>query len=123
MNQNLQHMGVLGMKWGKHLATAKTGVDSTGRIIGDLKKTNESVNLVKKNKAIKKIPSPAEITDADLKKMVTRMNLEQQYTTLSTSRLSAGKTAVDDILSVAGTAIAVTSSALALAMTIKQMKG
>jgi len=123
MNPYLQHTGVLGMKWGKHLATAKTGVDSTGRIIGDLKKTNESVNLVKKNKAIKKIPNPAEITDADLKKMVTRMSLEQQYTTLSTSRLTAGKTAVDDILSVAGTAIAVTSSALALAMTIKQMKG
>lgn len=71
----LAHYGVLGMKWGKR----KNSDGSTG------KKPASSDHI--ETREIKKKPV-SEMSNAELQKIVTRMNLEMQYSKLNTSNKS-----------------------------------
>ena len=55
---------------------------------------------------------------------INRLNMEQQYHRLTASNeVSKGRQFAEDVLSVGGSALAVTSSALAIALSIKQLRG
>lgn len=74
----------------------------------------------------KQVP-PADLsgmTDQELQKRINRLNLEQNYRRLTaTNEVSKGRQFAEDVLTVGGSALAVTSSALAIALSIKQLRG
>ena len=122
-NKYLAHYGVLGMRWGHRTSTQltadKNNVDSASNIVRETKNIN---NTVKNARSNKKKQDLSHMSDAELKAVVSRMNLEKQYSTLSPAAVSKGHEHVNNTLEVAGSALAITSSALAIALTLKQLK-
>jgi hypothetical protein len=127
-SKELKHYGILGMKWGKHtssrtpeqLGKIKGNVDNASNIIKETKNINNSVNSMKS--ASKKIDLSS-MDDKELKDRVARMNLEKQYSSLSNDQTTKGQLYVKNTLEIAGSALAITSSALGIALAIKQLKG
>jgi len=120
----LTHYGIFGMKWGvrrtpQQLARAKSNVDASSVIVKETKNINSAVGNIRSSKKSKDISS---MTDQELREKVQRMNLEQQYSTLASSRVSRGQTYVTNTLDIAGSALAVTSSALSIAIALKDLK-
>lgn len=88
----LYHYGILGMKWGKRkggssVSTSKKKTSSTENQSEDHKK---KTNLKKKR--------ISEMSNAELKDLTTRLQLEKQYKDLTKSETSAGKKFVTDVL-------------------------
>lgn len=144
MNDQLIHYGVKGMRWGVRKSSyTSTGSSSKKKLTvkdyNDLKKgvdeTNRSVSSYsnyrtnkQKRKAIKeatKTVNLEKMSDKELRERVNRLNMEQQYVNLVTNKavMNSGKTKVDRTLEVAGDVLTVTSSALAIAVAVKQLKG
>ena len=91
-----------------------------------LKIGTEGTKLYDRFASRKKTPAVdlSSMTDKELQQRINRLNMEQQYQRLTSSNeTSKGRQFVDDVLSVGGSALAVTSSALAIALSIKQLKG
>jgi hypothetical protein len=63
------------------------------------------------------------MSDEELKAVVKRMNMEQQYRDLKSKQTANGQTYVRETLEIAGSALAITSSAIGIALAIKQLKG
>lgn len=64
------------------------------------------------------------MTDKELQQRINRLNMEQTYRRLTASDdVSRGRQFAEDVLAVGGSALAVTSSALAIALSIKQLRG
>ena len=121
----LQHHGILGMKWGvrktpEQLARTKGNVDSASGIVKEAKNVNSSVSSIRSTSREKDLSS---MSDKELRERVNRMNMESQYSTLSSNQTSKGQTYTTNTLEIAGSALAITSSALAIAISIKQLKG
>ena len=121
----LSHHGTLGMKWGHHkvnLTSAKNGVDSANNIVRESRNINQTVGKIKKSSNSKVDLST--MTDKELKDAVNRMNMEKQYKNLaSENQTSKGREYLDNTLSIAGSALAITSSAIGIALAVKQLKG
>jgi len=65
------------------------------------------------------------MTDAELRSQINRWQMEDTYSRLASERagtISKGRKMVQDVLDVAGPTLAVTSSALAIAVAIKKLK-
>ena len=135
-NQNeLYHYGVKGMRWGVRrdrsssngsidLKTAKKKTEAAGRIVNESQNINNQVAKTRMTKAKKKQLNVAkQMDDKELREAVNRLNMEQQYVNLSTNHINSGRANVDAVLSRVGTAIAITNSALAIALAVKQLKG
>lgn len=142
MSNELIHYGVKGMKWGvrkdrssstgskpklsaKDFNDIKKGVDETNRSVSAY--SNYRSNK-QKRKAVRNATKNLdfnEMTDKELRDVVNRMNMEQQYVNLVTNKavMNSGKSKVDRTLEVVGDVLTVTSSALAIAVAIKQLKG
>ena len=136
-DNELYHHGIKGMKWGVRRTPAQLGHE-TGKI--DLQKTkkkveaantivNESQNInqkvsSRKQKKMQKqqVQNAKTMTDQELRERVNRLNMEQQYARLTTEQINAGKTNVDAVLNRVGTAVAITNSALAIALAIQKLK-
>ena len=77
--------------------------------------------------ASRKQPPPADLshmTDKELQQRINRLNMEQTYRRMTESAdVPKGRQFAEDVLSVGGSALAVTSSALAIALSIKQLRG
>ena len=64
------------------------------------------------------------MSDKELQQRINRMNMEQQYQRLVNSgEVSKGRQMVEDVLTVGGSALAIGSSALTIALTVKQLRG
>lgn len=87
MSNELIHYGVLGMKWGRR--KSRTSGSSDGKIKRKLSK-----------KQLRKM------SNADLKALNSRLQLEKSYKELKKSDISSGKKWAIGILAVAGTQIA-----------------
>ena len=141
MNNELKHYGILGMKWGvrrsrnpsggstntkpkrnwsqANLRNAKGGLDSAANLTREANKINKSVYNMKKTS---KKPDISKMSDKELKEIVARMNLEQQYDNLSNNYVSNGQSYTREVLEIAGSVLAIGSSALGIAVAIKQLK-
>ena len=86
MNE-LYHFGVKGMKWGVR-KDRKRSVSSK-RSRSDSKEYTESRHLLKK--------SPNKLSNAELRKINERLNLEQQYSNLTTSQKQKGNRFIDKV--------------------------
>lgn len=147
MGNVLYHHGVKGMKWGvrrsdrstggsggassrrkgvtaNEIRTIKKSVDSTNQAVTEARNINRSMS---KNAAGKvRAQANAEMStmsDKELRERVNRMNMERQYADLMESKyVSSGHARTEKILSNAGTILTIGSTALSIALAIKQLK-
>lgn len=77
---NLVHYGVKGMKWGVHRATSSSGTPKPP--------ASEDVLKVDRYKETIKAGSTRALSNKELRDVVERMNLEQQYSKLIGSKKS-----------------------------------
>lgn len=138
----LQHHGVKGQKWGvRRYQKADGSLTSLGKLrYGDAKDYEELATQVSKAdgfiKTAKKYQEEKEhkeyeekiktdlskMSDAELQRVVNRMNLEQRYTQVMRSReKERGESAAMKWLNVAGTVTTVAGSAISMAVAMKQL--
>jgi hypothetical protein len=89
---SLYHFGILGMKWG-----VRRQRGSDGRVIEGSRGSDDH----KKARDLKK-KGARNLSNAELKSYVERMNLEKQYSNLNKKEVSAGRKFVSDVLVTAG---------------------
>lgn len=143
VNNELQHHGVKGQKWGvRRFQNADGSLTNEGRrrySNDDFKNAKKKIDKGKevvdgatkaKKKAVEKQHEQkikkdlSEMSDQELRDIVNRLNMEERYTQVMKSRgLEQGKSRVDKILDYAGTALTIGSSALSIAIAIKELKG
>lgn len=121
----LSHYGIPGMRWGirrteAQLGTDKKVLDASSAAVRESKNINAAIRSARTTNKLKKAES---LTDQELKDRVARMNLEQQYSNLSAAKTSRGQAYVQNTLDVAGSVLAITGSAAAIALAVKQLKG
>lgn len=101
----------------------KNIVDETGRIIGNLKREND--DYIRNNPVKKKRLNLDNMSDQDMRNKINRELLERQYNQLFAPEdynVNKGRETVSKVLGVAGTALATASSALTIALAIKQLR-
>lgn len=117
-SDELKHFGKLGMKWGHHKSINATTLGAAARTGQSATQLGQTVT---KNKYSKNALKEAKrLSDDDLKKLTNRLNLENNY--MNAKNLQSGKGKVENILSIAGGALAVASSAAILYDTVKKFK-
>lgn len=98
---------------------AGQGIDAVSRTSRVVKKIDTN-SRDKKN--IKETRKKLEtMSDEDLTRAVERLDLEQQYSRLSSSTINRGKTSVTDVLDIAGDVIGIGASAVAIAVGISKI--
>ena len=131
----LTHHGVKGMKWGVRkddqkgsdnqkttakLSSSKAIADNSSNIVNSAK----SIRRRKKAKNAEKLDL-SNMSDKELQNKINRYNLEKQYRTIysNSNSISKGAKRVDEVLDVVGDGLAITSSALAIALAINRLRG
>lgn len=113
---DLKHFGVKGMRWGQKRSTSSSHVSKikSKKAEADKQKEENMHPDAKKKRELKK-KKISELSNADLKALNERLNLEKQYKDLSRNEKTKGKSFVEKQLSNAGNQVAttiVTSAAL-----------
>ena len=138
----IYHHGIKGQRWGvrryqnadgtltaagrrrlnlsnNNLKGSQKIADSSSKITNEFGKINDSVGNIKTNK---KTYDLSKMSDQQLKDVVKRMNLEQQYVDLTSRQVSRGRSNVGSVLDIVGSSLAITSSAIGIALAIKEFK-
>ena len=113
----LAHFGIRGMKWGHHKAINANVVSKAAKTGQDLTSLGQTVNKGGFNK--KTLREAKNLSDDDLKQLTSRLNLENNY--INAKQQQSGRGKVENILSTAGSALGVASSAALLYQTIKKV--
>ena len=142
MNGSLKHHGVKGQKWGvrrtpqqlghetnssgrrqmsdKELKYIKKNVDTVGSEVNNAKSRRHSKNKKANDDKIREDLS--KMSDKELRDVVNRLNMEERYSQVMSSRYAeTGKSRTDRLLDNIGTAVTVTSSALSIAIAIREL--
>ncbi len=103
MNYNnpyeLYHHGILGMKWGVRRWQNKDGsLTPAGK-----ERYNDDWSDDAKSVATTRSKSSKEMSNAELRRVIERMNLEKQYSQLNKEDISKGKKAVNTLIKTAKT--------------------
>lgn len=108
-------------RWTKEdLKRTKGVVDSTADVNKQLKTINDNSRSSKKRKRM----DLSNMTDKEMRDQINRELLERQYNDVfNPPKVSKGKETVGRILSGVGTTLAIGSSALGIALAIKELKG
>ena len=109
MENELYHFGIKGMKWG-----VRRYQNKDGSLTAAGKKRQASAN---KHEDYTKVHSKANISsmsDAELRQRVNRLQMEQQYSKLSSSDVSKGKSYVNKAIKFGTTVATVTSTGLTI---------
>lgn len=98
----------------------KKVVDASSSLVNQAKNLNRETSTPKKTKL-----DLSNMTDQQLRDRINRTNLERQYNDMLAppETVSRGKQFVSNILEVGGTTLAIGSSALAIALAIKELRG
>lgn len=113
----LKHHGIKGMKWG-----VRRTEEELARARGHLNNTKSLSRSTTKLRRTAEMEDPSKMTDEELRQKVNRMNLEKQYRDLSTSQVKKGEAITMAALDVAGDILALTGSAVAIAVSISALK-
>lgn len=128
MNNELTHYGVKGMKWGirkKNYTTSdlkkyKGHVDTASKIVDKQKEVSKKQASKAHRKKVENDLS--KMSDQELRDIVNRMNMEERYKqVMNTRQVEVGKSRTEKILDNVGTALTIGSSALSLAIAIKEL--
>lgn len=98
---------------GKKLEIASKSISAAKKV----NRITQESQLVKRNKA--KLES---MSDFDLREMVNRMDMEQQYSNLRKESVSRGRVTIQDTLDIAGDVLAIGASAAVLAVQIQKLR-
>lgn len=107
--------------WSRQDTERQKGVvDATGKMVTTLKDANRDLP---KNDKFKKMDL-SDMSDAELRQRLTRLQTEAAYKNAlaNADTVKTGREYVDDVLKYAGSALAITSSALGIALAIKQLR-
>ena len=96
------------------------GLNLVSKSASTAKKINDAV--VNKKNADKSRKYLSTMTDEELKNIVNRMDLEQQYSSLKKETVSKGKITAMNVLEIVGDVLAVGASATAMAVSIRNLK-
>ena len=111
MENELYHYGVLGMKWGVRKDRSRSsGSTKTSKNSKDKQVRSRRRSDVKKRRTM---------SDADLKRKIERLKLEQQFKDLTENDISPGRKAVKNILSSSGQRVLTMAAAGAMAYGVK----
>ena len=101
-SNELAHYGVPGMKWGRRKDRGNSSVDKAPSF-----KTHEDAAEANRNRAKAKVSTDS-LSNAELKKLVERMNMEANYKRLTTQpqQLSFGQKMTKEMLPVIGQELA-----------------
>ena len=113
MSNTLVHYGILGMKWGirrtpEQLARARRR-STTDEPHEDYKKAHTS-------KSIKSM------SDAELRNRLNRIQMERQYSQLSSSNVSKGREYIQKIIKAGATIATATTTAITLYNNVNKIK-
>lgn len=111
-------------RWVKEdLERNKKAIDSASNMIRDIQNFERSTRPT----ADKKRMDLSNMTDTEMRNRINREILEQQYTKLfapeTAPKISKGRAFIKETLDVAGGVLTTTGSALAIALSIKELKG
>lgn len=100
----------------------KRVVDSGNQMTGNLKTLNDKSMRIQERRTPKMDLS--NMTDQEMREQINRAMLERQYDDMfNPKKVYSGREAVSDTLEIAGSVLAITSSALGIALAIKELKG
>ena len=102
------------------LNRVKNVAENSSKIAEEGGKITKSIGTIR---ATRKREDISQLTDSELKTKIARMNLEQQYSTLASNQISKGQAYAKSTLEIAGSTLAIGSSAIGIAVAIKQLKG
>ena len=109
-NNELYHYGVLGMKWGVRKSrgggVSKTG--RRGRAIKERPPAHEDYNKAHSKKSVR------EMSDAELRSRINRLDMERRYQELNPSTKNRGRKYVNSIIKTGTTIATATGTALTI---------
>lgn len=97
MDDNLQHYGVLGMHWGRRRGDSSR-LTRKERKEAERRRQEAALSEDHKKKMMIKSKKISEMSNAELKTVNERLQLEKKYKELSTEDLSRGQKFVRDML-------------------------
>lgn len=100
----LAHHGVKGMRWGRHLP-GKDRVSVNAKADARTEASPDAVKARTLGKTAKRSGTAA-LSNSELQTLVTRQNLEQQYSRLNPGTVKKGNAHIKEILAIAGTVTA-----------------
>ena len=102
MTNELYHYGVLGMKWGVRRSRKSVSSKKTKNVgHEDYKKAHSSKNV-------------NQMSDAELRCRLNRLQMEQQYSNLSAGTVNKGKQYFNKVMKAATTVAAITTTGLTI---------
>lgn len=108
-------------RWSKEdTERGKSVVDASSNLVKELRNIESSIKPKSQKFDL------SEMTDADLRQQINRMQMEEQFSRLMNNRepeITRGREFLRETLDIAGKTLAVTSSALGIALAMKQLKG
>ena len=101
----------------------KRTVDASSRLVNDVK----AIERETRAKPVKKKMDLSNMSDKELRDAINRANLEKQYNDLfgepAQATISKGRKFTQDALDIGGTVLTVGSTALGIALAIKELRG